>query len=72
VPTSDATGQGGRRLARSPLNRSPSSPQCEECQKVWLPIHEERWHAHWIDDGAEEKVVFYCPDCAERQFEMGD
>jgi hypothetical protein len=28
--------------------------------------------AHWIDDGAEEKVVFYCPDCAERQFEMGD
>jgi hypothetical protein len=32
--------------------------------------HEEgRWQAHWIDDGAEEKLVFYCPECAEREFE---
>ena len=26
-------------------------PQCEECQKVWLTADEERWQAHWIDDG---------------------
>jgi hypothetical protein len=28
----------------------------------------ERWQAHWIDDGPEEKLVFYCPECAEREF----
>jgi hypothetical protein len=35
---------------------------------VWLPADEERWQAHWIDDGPEEKLVFYCPACAEREF----
>jgi hypothetical protein len=29
---------------------------------------EERWHACWIDDGPEDKLVFYCPECAEREF----
>jgi hypothetical protein len=28
----------------------------------------ERWQAYWIDDGPEEKLVFYCPECAEREF----
>jgi hypothetical protein len=43
-------------------------PQCEECREVWLPRDRERWQAHWIDDGPEEKLVFYCPECAEREF----
>ena len=44
-------------------------PPCEECRPVWLPIPDrERWQAHWIDDGPEEKLVFYCPECAEREF----
>jgi hypothetical protein len=44
------------------------TPQCEECNKVWLPTDEERWQAHWIDDGPDEKLVFYCAECAEREF----
>jgi hypothetical protein len=43
-------------------------PQCEECRKVWVPAVRERWQAHWIDDGPDEKLVFYCPECAEREF----
>jgi hypothetical protein len=43
-------------------------PQCEECRRVWWPVDPERWQAHWIDDGPEEKVVFYCLDCADREF----
>jgi hypothetical protein len=46
-------------------------PQCEECNKVWLPTDGERWEARWIDDGPEEKLVFYCPECAEREFDGG-
>jgi hypothetical protein len=30
------------------------------------------WQAHWIDDGPEEKLVFYCPECAERELEARD
>jgi hypothetical protein len=22
----------------------------------------------WVDDGPEEKLVFYCPECAVREF----
>jgi hypothetical protein len=43
-------------------------PQCEECRKIRLPADQERWQAHWIDDGPDEKLVFYCPECAEREF----
>jgi hypothetical protein len=43
-------------------------PLCEECRKGWLPHDRERWQAHRIDDGPEEKLVFYCPECAEREF----
>ena len=43
-------------------------PQCEECRRVWLPPERERWQAHWIDAGPDEKLVFYCPECAEREF----
>jgi hypothetical protein len=42
--------------------------RCEECRLVWLPVDERRWRAYWIDDGPEEKLLFYCPDYAEREF----
>jgi hypothetical protein len=35
-------------------------PQCEECRTLWLPFDPERWQAHWVDDGPDEKLVFYC------------
>jgi predicted RNA-binding Zn-ribbon protein involved in translation (DUF1610 family) len=41
---------------------------CEECGEVWLQADAGRWQAHWIDDGREERLVFYCPECAEREF----
>jgi hypothetical protein len=47
-------------------------PLCEECRKLWLPEDQERWEAHWIDDGPEEKLVFYCPHCAALEFGASD
>jgi hypothetical protein len=44
----------------------PIIPPCEECRKVWLPSDAERWQAYWIDDGPDDKLVFYCPACARR------
>jgi hypothetical protein len=45
------------------------SALCEECRKVWLPqVDSERWHAYWVDEGPEDKLVFYCPACATREF----
>jgi hypothetical protein len=38
-------------------------PQCDECGKAWLPADRERWEAYWVDDGPEEKLVFYCSHC---------
>jgi hypothetical protein len=34
-----------------------------------MPADEARWQAHLIDDGPDEKLVFYCPECAEREFD---
>jgi hypothetical protein len=70
-------GSWGMTLA-SPLishchkRRGTVIPQCEECRKVWLSVDRERWQAHWIDDGPEEKLVFYCPEYAGREFGGGD
>lgn len=46
-------------------------PQCVERSRVWLPLDRERWEAYWIDDGTEEKLVFYCPQCGDREFADG-
>lgn len=43
-------------------------PLCEERRKPWLATDDGRWEAHWIDDGPEEKLILFCPDCAEREF----
>jgi predicted RNA-binding Zn-ribbon protein involved in translation (DUF1610 family) len=45
-------------------------PRCAECEAHWLPADDDRWHAHLGGDDLEEpaEVVFYCPDCAEREF----
>jgi hypothetical protein len=33
--------------------------------KFWLPGNEERWRAYLDTDN---ELVFYCPECAEREF----
>ena len=44
---------------------------CEACRLVWLPADDGRWRAYWLDDGPEDKLLFHCPDCAEREFGVG-
>ena len=43
---------------------------CAECEACWLPADEERWRAclGGEDLDAPAELVFYCPDCAEREF----
>jgi hypothetical protein len=43
-------------------------PHCAECEARWLPVDEERWRAYLTDDELRD-VIFYCPDCAEREFD---
>jgi hypothetical protein len=42
--------------------------RCVECRRVWRFPNSEGWRAFWIDDGPEEKLLFYCPGCSEREF----
>jgi hypothetical protein len=48
-----------------PGPRHPS--QVEQCERPWLPVDDEDWSAYLTDDEPPE-VVFFCPDCAEREF----
>ena len=41
-------------------------PRCAECGGAWLPDDEERWSAYFDTD---DELVFYCPDCAVREFD---
>ncbi len=41
-------------------------PQCAECGEVWLPGDDDRWRAYLDTD---DELVFYCPHCAEREFD---
>jgi hypothetical protein len=45
-------------------------PRCAECEAAWLPADEERWRVYFGSDTLDEpgEVVFYCPNCAEREF----
>jgi hypothetical protein len=40
-------------------------PQCAECAEVWLPADDDRWRAYL---GTDDELVFYCPECAGREF----
>jgi hypothetical protein len=40
-------------------------PQFAECREVWLSADEDRWRAYFDTD---DELVFYCPQCAEREF----
>ena len=40
-------------------------PQCAECGERWRPDDAERWSAYLH---ADSELVFYCPECAEREF----
>jgi hypothetical protein len=40
-------------------------PQCAECDEVWLLADHDRWRAYLDTDN---ELVFYCPECAEREF----
>jgi hypothetical protein len=40
-------------------------PRCAECAEVWPPDDDKRWRAY-LDTDSE--LVFYCPECADREF----
>jgi RNase P subunit RPR2 len=61
-------GRHGSCLDSRTVTRVALIPACEECRKLWLPGDDERWRAYWIDDGPEERLLFYCHDCSEREF----
>lgn len=47
-------------------------PSCVECEAAWLQADEGRWRAYLGGDDLDEPaevVFYYCPDCAEREFE---
>lgn len=46
-------------------------PKCIECGESWLRWDTDRWQAYWIDDGPEDKLLFYCVACAKREFGDG-
>jgi hypothetical protein len=43
-------------------------PQCEECRALGLAGDPRRWRCYVVDDGPDDKSLFYCRDCAEREF----
>jgi hypothetical protein len=43
-------------------------PRCAECGALWLPADADRWQA-WLTRDEPPELAFYCPACAEREFE---
>jgi hypothetical protein len=43
-------------------------PECQECGRFWLPRDMERWCAVFSDAGPENRLVFWCQQCWEREF----
>jgi hypothetical protein len=43
---------------------------CVVCRRPWIAC-EERWRAYYAGDEPSERaeLVFYCPECAEREFD---
>jgi hypothetical protein len=46
-------------------------PRCAERDARWLPADEECWRAYHVGDDLDEppELIFYCPECALREFE---
>jgi len=44
-------------------------PECAECERPWLSPDEDRWQAWLTCDDEPPELAFYCPVCAEREFE---
>jgi hypothetical protein len=55
------------RFRADEIARSRARARCEECRHPWTHAA-ERWRAYWIDDGPNDKLLFYCAGCAEREF----
>ena len=49
-----------------PQSVAPRTLSCAECERCWSD-RMARWRAYVTDDDPPE-VVFYCEDCAEREF----
>ena len=47
-------------------------PQCEQCAQLWLADDPERWRCYVVDDGPDDKLLFYCCECTEREFGIAD
>jgi hypothetical protein len=45
-------------------------PRCAECAAHWMPADEKPWSAYLggLDVKEPAEVVFYCPECAQREF----
>ena len=41
--------------------------RCVEREAHWPPADEARWQA-WLTDDEPPELVFYCVECAEREF----
>jgi hypothetical protein len=46
---------------------------CAVCHRQWLPDADERWRAYHLGDDLDEpdepaELVFYCSECAKREF----
>ena len=43
---------------------------CVVCRRPWI-AGDERWRAYHVGDdpAAPAELVFYCPQCAEREFD---
>ena len=56
-----------------PLDSVELIPKCAECEPAWLMADEGRWRAYLGGDDLDEpaELVFYCPQCAEREFQGG-
>jgi hypothetical protein len=46
----------------------PGLLRCQECSTVWLPNDYARWRAYLTADDQQEAVLYYCAECAEREF----
>jgi hypothetical protein len=44
-------------------------PNCDECGDPWLLGDDDRWKAEFIDNGPEDQLRFWRPECWAREFE---